>query len=281
MMKLIADCGSTKADWVIQNGEDIVLKFETEGFNPNYTNKEYISSIILNHISYKPYIQDITKIYFYGTGCGNIDNCNLITDVMKSIFVNANIHVTHDMMAACHALFGDNDGIACILGTGSNSSYYDGKNIVDRAVSLGYIIGDEGSGGHIGKQLLHDFCYKTMPDELSEKFEKEYDIDIVTIIDNIYHKSQASRYLASFAKFAYENSGHTYIKNICSMSFDEFIKYFILRYENSKDVNLGFVGSVAYYFQDLLKECLEKHELKLHNMIKSPIDGLIKYHSRH
>ena len=143
-MKLIIDCGSTKADWVILNGNNIVLSFNTEGFNPNYTDKDTISSIVLNNTSYQTYIQGITDIYFYGTGCGNQDNCNIIKDIFQSIFFNAKISVTHDLMAACHALFGDKNGIACILGTGSHSCHYDGEEIVNKAVSLGYIIGDDG-----------------------------------------------------------------------------------------------------------------------------------------
>ena len=280
-MKLIIDCGSTKADWVILNGEEVVLKFQTEGFNPNYTDKNTILSIILDNTSYKVYIQEITEIYFYGTGCGNQENCNLVEGILNSVFPNANIIVTHDLMAACHALFGDKEGIACILGTGSHSCHYDGKEIIDKAVSLGYIIGDEGSGNHIGKQLLRDYFYKKMPAELSEMFEKEYDINITSVIDNIYHKTQASRYLASLSRFAYENKKHDYIKVICSKCFDEFIEYFILKYETPKDLEIGFVGSIAYYFQDLLSERLENHKLRLGKVIKSPIEGLIEYHSRH
>ena len=280
-MKLIIDCGSTKADWVILNGEEVVLKFQTEGFNPNYTDKNTILSIILDNTSYKTYIQEITKIYFYGTGCGNQDNCSLIENVFKSIFLNANIIVTHDLMAACHALFGNKEGIACILGTGSHSCRYDGNDIIDKAVSLGYIIGDEGSGNHIGKQLLRDYFYKKMPDVLSEKFENEYDINIISVIDNIYHKNQVSKYLASLSRFAYENKEHDYMKAICSKCFDEFIEYFILKYETSKDLEIGFVGSIAYYFQDLLCERLENHKLRLGKIIKNPIEGLIEYHSHH
>lgn len=280
-MKLIIDCGSTKADWVILNGEEVVSKFQTEGFNPNYTDKNTISSIILDNSYYNTYIQHITKIYFYGTGCGNQENCNLIGDIFKSIFSNANIVVTHDLTAACHALFGNKNGIACILGTGSHSCHYDGKDIIDKAVSLGYIIGDEGSGNHIGKQLLRDYCYKKMPTELSEKFEKDYDTETTSIIDNIYHKSQVSKYLASFSRFAYENKEHTYIKDLCSKCFDEFIEYFILRYKAAKDFEIGFVGSIAYHFQDILSECLETQGLKISKIVKNPIEGLIEFHSHH
>ena len=279
-MKLIIDCGSTKADWVIVKGDKTIKKFQTEGFNPNYTDKKNISSIITNEVGYKSYIQDITEIFFYGTGCGKTQNCNLIHELLKAVFDKADIFVTHDIMAACHALFGNNKGIACILGTGSNSCYYDGENIVEKAVSLGYIIGDDGSGSHIGKELLRAYFYKEMPDELSYIFEKEYDIEIMSIIDKIYHNSQPSKYLASFSKFAFDNINHEYIKNLCKNCFDEFIRHFVLIYNSREDKEVSFVGSIAYYFQDILKECLENKGLKLGKVIKNPIDGLIEYHSR-
>lgn len=280
-MKLIVDCGSTKADWVVLNENNIVSKFSTEGFNPNYTDKKDILSIILNKASYNLNPQYITNIFFYGTGCGNHENCSMINDILKSVFINADVTVTHDIMAACHALFGNDRGIACILGTGSNSCQYDGEKIMERAVSLGYVIGDEGGGCHIGKRLIRDYFYGTMPIELSEKFENEYDMNISSVINNIYHKTEVSKYLASFSKFAYDNKEHVYVKNICSEHFDEFIEHFILRYEVSKDYEIGFVGSIAYYFKDILSERIEDHGLKLKNVIKNPIDGLIEYHARH
>lgn len=280
-MKLIIDCGSTKADWAILNGDKIVITFKTDGFNPNYTDKNNISSIILSETSYKNNIQDITEIFFYGTGCGNIENCNLIEEILKSVFPNANIVVTHDIIAACHALFKDKEGIACILGTGSNSCFYDGEKIVSKATSLGYIIGDEGSGCHIGKQLIRDYFYKKMPASLSEKFKNEYDTEIATIIENIYHKSQCSKYLASFSRFAYDNKEECYIKELCSKCFNEFIEHFIFGQKETSKSEIGFVGSIAFYFQDILKECIENQGLKIGRIIKSPIDGLIEYHSRH
>lgn len=277
-MKIIVDCGSTKADWVVLDKNEIVLTFETEGFNPNYTDVKYISSIILNELAYKPYIQYITNVYFYGTGCGNAANCELLRQILKSIFIEAEVTVTHDIMAACHALFGRNEGIACILGTGSNSCYYDGNDIVDKAVSLGYIIGDEGSGCDIGKVLLRHYFYGKMPENISEKFENEYKPNIAAVIDNIYHKPQSSKYLATFSKFAYDNKDDDYVKNICVKCFDEFIDTFILRYKNAENLKIGFVGSIAYYFQDLLRDCLKNKGLTMGNVIKKPIEGLIEYH---
>ncbi len=279
-MKLIIDCGSTKADWVVMDGENVVLSMQTGGFNPNYSDKDFISSIILDKSLYKSYFQDITEIFFYGTGCGKQENCNLIEDVFKIIFPHANFVVTHDIMAACHAIFGKKEGIACILGTGSNSCLYNGENIVDKAVSLGYILGDEGSANHIGRTLVRDYFYNKMPSELSVKLEKEYDLNISEFIDNVYHKSQVSKYLAMFSKFAYENINHDYIKSLCSKCFDDFIEYFILKFKPNSDIEIGFVGSIAYYFQDILSERLEDKGLKINKIIKSPIEGLIEYYSQ-
>lgn len=278
-MKLIIDCGSTKADWVILNGGNIVISFQTEGFNPNYTDTNKILSITLNELSYKTYIQDITEVHFYGSGCGNEKNCNMIKEIFSLIFINSKISVTHDMMAACHAVFGNKKGIVCILGTGSNSCFYDGKEIIEKATSLGYILGDEGSGSYIGKTLLRDFFYNKMPDDLSLKFENKYKITLNSLIDNIYHLNSGSKYLADFSIFAFENMEHKYIRNSLAKCFDEFIDNFILKYSGFENYEIGFVGSIAYYFQDILGECLASRGLKLGKILKNPIDGLISFHS--
>ncbi len=280
MMKLIVDCGSTKADWVIVDGVNILKRFKTDGFNPNYTDKDTIRKIVLNESSYKEYAETITEIYFYGSGCGNIDNCIKIKEILDSIFFNSKIEVTHDMMAACRSLFGKNKGIACILGTGSNSCNYDGEIITEQAVSLGYILGDEGSGSYIGKRLLRDYSYKIMPEDLCLKFENEYDVRLETVIRNTYHSTQVSKYFASYAKFAYDNIDNKYIYDLCSRCFDEFIDISVARYENVGKREIGFVGSIAFYFQDIIKERLERRGLKSGEIVKEPIDGLVEFHSK-
>lgn len=278
-MKLIIDCGSTKADWVIIDNKETMMRFTTDGFNPNYTSKESILNLILDNSLYKPYTKYITEVFFYGSGCGNIDNCNTIEAILSSVFTSAEIIVTHDMMAACRAIHSRKKGIACILGTGSNSCLYDGKRILDRAISLGFILGDEGSGSHLGKKLLHDYFYKKMPDDLSKIFECEYKLNINSFIKNVYHNEQPSKYLASFSKFLYDNRNHSFAKELCSKCFDEFIENYILRYENNEHIEIGFVGSIAYYFQDIIRERLEIKGLKPGKILKDPIDGLIEYHS--
>ncbi len=277
-MKLIIDCGSTKADWVLLDDKNIINKTQTEGFNPNYTDKEHISRIALNNNLYSTYLQDITHIFFYGSGCGNQQNIEFIKDILKSIFIHSEIHVYSDMIAACHAVSAHKKGIVCILGTGSNSCLFDGNEIIDKAVSLGYIIGDEGSGSHIGKSILHDYLYKMMPDDLSSKIKTEYDIDVNSFIYNAYHSNKPSQYLASFAKIAIENKDNIYIKSLCTKCFDEFIDCFIMSYDKYHEKTVSFVGSIAYYFQDIIKERLTIRNLKMGEVLKSPIDGLVKYY---
>ncbi len=279
-MKLIIDCGSTKADWIILDDGVILKKIKTEGFNPNYTDKDSILGIVVDETSYQEYVQSITEVYFYGSGCGNIENCNKIKDILSSIFTYAKIEVTHDMMAACRAVLGENKGIACILGTGSNSCCYNGELITEQSVSLGYVLGDEGSGSYIGKNLIRDYFYKKMPKDLSVDFEESYDINIKTVINRIYHDTQVSRYFASFAKFAYKNIENQYIQDLCSRCFDEFIDNFIIIYEHAKETEIGFVGSIAYYFRDIIKCRLETKGLKPGEIIKDPIDGLVEFHSK-
>ena len=278
-MKLIIDCGSTKADWVIINNSEVIKSFYTEGFNPNYTDINTISSIISGNLSYHNHLHDIREIYFYGSGCGNEKNCSLIEEILSSVFINAKVSVTNDMMAACHALFGNNEGIACILGTGSNSCRYNGVEITENMVSLGYVLGDEGGGSHLGKSLLHDYYYRILPDELSKKLENEFDMRLNVFLDNVYHNNQVSRYLASFSIFLYKNIEHEYVKSLCSRCFDVFIDNFISRYEHAKGYEIGFVGSIAFYFQDIIKQRLEIKGLRISKILKNPIEGLVVFHS--
>lgn len=277
-MKLIIDCGSTKADWLILDKGTEVANTSTNGFNPNYTDKDTISSITLNNNIYTPYIHDIREVYFYGSGCASIKNCNLIEDIFKNIFRSSKIVVNCDLMAASHALMGDKNGIVGILGTGSNSCFYENGKIKERAISLGYILGDEGSGSHIGKSLLRDYFYAAMPKDLRNRFEERYDLRRDNVIDNIYSNSQASRYIASFVPFAYDNINNSYIKNLCAKCFNEYIDIFLKRYDVSSN-NIGIVGSIAYYFRDIINECFEYQGFNKPQILKSPIEGLKIYHS--
>ena len=290
-MRLIIDAGSTKMEWILMDGNVVKQRFQTEGFNPNYAERQCLENII--NLVEKRFIASpnnellfprrdksasLQTLHYYGTGCGNEQNCLLIKEVFQHHFSNAEIHITHDLMAACHAVLGYEQGIACILGTGSNSCLYDGENIVNKAVSLGYLVGDEGSGMHIGREVVRSYFYGFMPDELKQKFDAAYHLELKDFIHGLYHEGQPSKYLAFFAKFAGENKTHPYIQGLVKDCFKAFIEAFILRYEDCESLKISFIGSVAFHFQDFLRESLAEYGLTMGEVMQTPAEGLIRYY---
>ena len=273
-MRLIIDAGSTKMEWILLDGNVVKQRFYTEGFNPNYSEKQCLVETCQG--AFLP--NGIQSIHYYGTGCGNERNCQIIKEVFQGCFPDADVHVTHDLMAACHAALGHEKGIACILGTGSNSCLYDGVNIVDKAVSLGYLVGDEGSGMHIGREVVRAYFYGFMPEELRQKFVAAYHLELKDFIQCLYHEGQPSKYLASFAQFAGINQSHPYIQALVKGCFKAFIEAFVLRYEGCKSLKISFIGSVAFHFQGLLKESLKEYGLSMDEVMQAPAEGLIRYY---
>lgn len=278
MLTLIADAGSTKIEWmVLENGKQ-VNHLITRGFNPNYA-----KMIAFIDILYKELPKDfptVDAVYYYGSGCGNEAARAEMHQILKVYFEEAKeVIVTHDLMGACHALLGREKGIACILGTGANSCLFDGNDISERAVSLGYLVGDEGSGCYIGRKLVRAFFYDLMPLQLKLEFEKYYHLNISEFINKTYHQPEPSKYLASFTKFAGVHQDDPFIRQLVGACFDDFIKVFVLRYSECQTLPIGFVGSVAYHFLGLLKERLDENGLTLGRVIQSPMEGLIHYHS--
>ena len=273
-MRLIIDAGSTKMGWILMDGPEAKAHFVTKGFNPNYSDRQYLVETC--HGASLP--NEIQSIHYYGTGCGNEQNCQIIKEVFQARFPHAEIHVTHDLMAACHAVLGHERGIACILGTGSNSCLYDGKDILEKAVSLGYLVGDEGSGMHIGREVVRAYFYGFMPEDLRQKFDETYHLELKDFIDKVYHQPQPSRYLATFAKFAGEHQSNPFIKELVKGCFKAFIEAFVLRFEGAKTMKVSFVGSVAFHFQNLLKESLLEYGFAMGEVMSSPAEGLIRYY---
>lgn len=280
-MKLIIDSGSTKMEWILLDGKTVKNRFTTEGFNPNYSDIQCFENVTLSvETCLGASLRDeIQSIHYYGTGCGTEKNCQLIKEVLQRHFPQAEITVTHDLMAACHALFGNEKGIACILGTGSNSCVYDGERIIGRAVSLGYLVGDEGSGMHIGREVVRAYFYGFMPEDLRRQFADAFHLEQKDFIQQLYHNEQPSKYLASFAKFAGEHQDNPFIHDLVVHCFDEFIKTFVLRFDDCKSVKISFIGSVASHFQDILKECIKSHDLTMGEVMTSPAAGLVRYYS--
>ena len=273
-MRLIIDAGSTKMEWILMDGDAVNRRFTTEGFNPNYSDVQRLVETCCG----ASLPNAIQSIHYYGTGCGNQQNCQMIQEVFQNHFPKAEIHVTHDLMGACHALLGHEKGIACILGTGSHSCVYDGENIIDQAVSLGYLVGDEGSGMHIGKEAVRAYYYGFMPEDLKKQFDAQYHLELKDFVQHLYHEEQPSRYLAYFAQFAGEHKEDPYIQDLVKGCFKAFVEAFILRFERCRSLKIGFVGSVAFHFRDLLKESLAAYGLTMDKVLQAPADGLVNYY---
>lgn len=280
MYKLIADSGSTKTDWVLVQDGKVIKKVKTIGLNPYLNTKESVISALRNELLVEFATSEITntaQIYFYGAGCSTEDKKKIIYDSIHCFFPLAEVHIEHDLIGAAMALCGSEKGIAVILGTGSNSCFYDGKAIVKNVVSLGYILGDEGSGCYIGKQLISDFLNEEMPDELSEHLRKDLGLCKDQIFDNVYKKPRPNRYLASFTKWIDNYYGQfDYLNELIKRSFNDFFVKNIIKYDDYQKYPINVVGSVGFRFQNELSEIAKLHGCKLGKVIKSPIEGLIE-----
>lgn len=277
-MILICDCGSTKAEWVLLERNTVVKRFITNGFNPNYTDNSTMNDIV-KEVSDSIDNQDVNNTFFYGSGCGSAANQVRVKLIISKFFNKSNVEVYPDTLGACHALFGNNPGVACILGTGSNACVYDGDNITQSVVSLGFMLGDEGSGCHIGKRIVHDYFLGLMPEDLRMKFDAKYHLDRDVFLKKVYQGQQPSRYLAEFCKFAGENIDNQYVKKAVSSCFEGFINNLNVGTWRAASVqNVSFVGSVAYNFKDILTECLDNHRIKCGKILQCPMDGLIEFY---
>jgi len=277
-MILIADGGSTKTDWrLIKEGREY-KQVQTPGFNPYLVGSDEIEALLWKEL--QPYIDNnaISAVYYYGAGCSTPVKNMIVENAFEKIFPNSRIHISHDLLAACHALCGDKEGIAAILGTGSNSCFYDGKDIVDGIFSLGYFFGDEGSGAYLGKQLLTAYLHKELPEDVEKRFKEEYSMSLESILDAVYTKPAPSRFLASFSRFINNNRDLPYIHNLLTEAFRAFYKYQVCCYARHKEVPVHFVGSVAYHYKDILTEVGLEFGIKTGKFIKAPIDGLVEYH---
>ena len=279
-MILIADCGSTKIDWCVLNGNKLEKQFFTTGINALLMPEEQICETLAKELVPEAQGFDIEEVYYYGAGCLSEGICsNVSRAIAANIPTAKTISVNSDLLAAARALCGNAAGIACIMGTGSNSCYYDGKQIVDNVSPLGFILGDEGSGAVLGKLLVGDVLKKQLPEELCEKFLKEYDLDRMKIIENVYKKPAANRFLASLSPFLIKNIEEPAIHRLVLNAFKAFFVRNIENYSNYKSLEVSFVGSVAYYYQEVLKEAAAALDVKVGTIIKSPMEGLLKYHS--
>tara|TARA_B100000287_G_C20640182_1_gene783167 strand:+ start:281 stop:1132 length:852 start_codon:yes stop_codon:yes gene_type:complete len=277
-MILIAESGSTKCNWVLSNNKGKRIDvFNTIGFNPYFIDSENII-IQLNKSDLSKYKSQIKSVFFYGAGCSSKDKNTIVKKSLTHFFNNAIIQVKHDLDAACFAMYNDMPNITCILGTGSNSCYFDGKKIIENAPSLGFIIGDEASGNYFGKKILQLYFNKLLNKELVKKFEKEYETDWPTIVNNIYNHNRANVYLSKYFPFMIKNKTYPIINNIIFEALEKFFKLHVLCYNNHKDVDINFVGSVAYFLSDEIYKTATKYNCKIGGIIKNPIEKLTQFH---
>lgn len=279
-MIIVADSGSTKTDWILIDGE---TSYETEtiGFNPVIQDQSFIASHVEANDMLQNHRESISAIYFYGAGCSSDVFKNVIKKGLEPSFPNVvTWQISHDLEGAAIALCGSEVGIACILGTGSNSCYFDGKKTSEVIPALGYILGDEGSGSFFGKVLLTDYLYKRLPANMQAFFSNELKLHKDLIFDHVYKQPNPKRYLASFAKYLSQFRSEEYVQNLLQHGFNEFADTHILCYPNYREVPVHFVGSVAFYFQEELRKVAVAKEFTVGNIIQKPIDRLVDFYGR-
>ena len=276
-MILIADSGSTKTDWVLHDGEAIVLRINTQGLNPTQQSAEDIYKVISEELDGKIAPEAPETIYFYGAGCAYETADNRMKKALEQYFTTRDIHIHSDLLAAARALCGHEEGIACILGTGANSCLFDGEKITENTPSLGYILGDEGSGAHLGRQLVSDCIKKQLSNELRQKFLSQYNLDVATILEKVYHTPLPNRWLASFTPFLHENRENPEIKMLLKHCFTQFFQRNTMVYRRSW-LPIHVIGGVGVHFATEIKETAESLGLSVGNIMESPMAGLIEYH---
>lgn len=276
-MILISDSGSTKTDWVLLENKETIVQISTQGLNPTQQSSESIIEILQKELV--PHLDGKAPqtIHFYGAGCAYEEANNRMRTALSSIFHDCTIEINSDLLAAARALCGHNEGIACILGTGSNSCFYDGNSITDNIPPLGFILGDEGSGATLGRTLINGCLKRRFPQELCDKFLEEYDLSMAKILEKVYHEPMPGRFLASLTPFLYENRKHPEIHNMLIKCFKEFFLNNSMAYRRSW-LPIHIVGSIGVWFQEEIKEAAESLALSIGNIVKSPMKGLIEYH---
>ncbi|HEU0112791.1 MAG TPA: N-acetylglucosamine kinase [Flavisolibacter sp.] len=274
---LIADSGATKAEWALLNNGKKKTLF-TQGISPYFLDTNQITELVRNELAKKIKNTTIDTIHYYGTGCANPANAKSIKKALQVVFPGANVQVQTDLMAAARAVCGREKGIASILGTGSNSCYYNGDRIVKNSPGIGYVLGDEGSGAYLGKKVIQYYLYNTYDEDLRARFDAKFVTTPVEILDNVYKKPLPNRYLATFTMFLAENRGHYMIENIIEDGLNDFFFQHLCKYTEVWKYPVSFVGSVADGFRDIILQLCNSYEFEPGTILKNPMQGLVNYH---
>ena len=278
-MIIIADGGSTKTNWCLVTEEGNKVYFNTEGYNPYFAPTTYIIQSLQENLPTDLEIDKITEVNYYGAGCSTPEMRKIVEDAMKVVFNKSKIYIGHDLLAAARALLGHSAGFAAILGTGTNTCIYDGKDIAQNIDSGAYILGDEGSGCYIGKKLLTDYLRGYMPEAVRKNFWDTFKLTPDDVNEQVYTQPRANRFCASFSKFVYDNNVHLeYSRNLVKTSFEDFFKNLVTHYPNYQRYTFNCIGSVGYNFRNVLEEVVTENGMVVGNIIRSPIDNLVKFH---
>lgn len=278
---VIVDAGATKTDFVVLKDKEIVHRFAAAGINANYSTDEQIREVFAHFVQALPSeYQEIRRMVYYGAGCANEHNASRIANAITAFFPHISFKVCSDLLEACHALCGRNPGLVAILGTGSSSCLYDGQSIVDRAPSLGYMIGDEGSGTYLGKKFITAYLMKKLPSPLMTEMENHFDITPSKVIHRIYQEAHPNKFFAAFPPFIQDHLNVPEVKSICKSVFAEFFDSQIGYYDKKAYSQVNLLGSVAFHFQDVIQEVAAEKEINMGTIIASPMSKLINYYTQ-
>ena len=278
-MILIVESGSTKADWVLLDGVSITSSFNTKGWNPLFLTSEQMMLRLKSYRELKAIFTKITEVNFYTPGCSSASSFDNLESSLKSFFVNANVIIKTDLYAAARAAYNGKSLFVSILGTGSNTAFYDGETLNFLKPSLGYIIGDEGSGASLGRLLLRSYLYKNLPNDLYTAFTKKYSISIEMVLKSVYKEDRPNQFLSSYVPFLVTHKVHPFVINLVQKEFKYYLETHILSHPLCFNYSISFIGSVAFYFQDIIKALCEEYNLDIGEFIRFPIHSLINFHT--
>ena len=277
-MFLIVESGSTNSDWFLFSPENKQDVYSSMGFNPYFHSSAVIENELRRHAELMSHAEKIQQIYFYGAGCSSSEMNDIVKLGLSNVFTNAHIHIDHDLIACAYATYSGNPSICCIIGTGSNSCYFDGETVSEVVPALGYILGDEGSGTYFGKKLLSAFLYHQLPKHVEEDFVKEYAIDKNDIVNKVYRNENANVYIASFMPFIAKHKDELFFQKMIEDGLRHFIEVHVCCYPNYKDVEINFVGSIASVFRNALDRAANSLGARIGRVVQKPVEGLVSYH---
>lgn len=278
-MIIIADSGATKTDWRVLEGENEV-HFETTGLSPFFNNNDNFQQALNSGFPSNMDAANVEEVFFYGSGCALEERGQMVETYLKNFFTNAKTHAYSDALGAAKALFGDNSGVVVILGTGCNVTFYDGKELKAQTPSLGYALGDEGSGAYIGRLLLRKYLYHLLPNDVCKLLEQQYDVSLSTILDSMYVKAKPSAYLASFVPFVVQHRNHHAVIQIVDEAFNDLYRYHLSAFSNLAELKIGVIGSVGHIFSDRLNALAAKNGFSISQYLQYPILKLVEYHRK-